>query len=425
ATAQTGWIDGSPIQTRLRVGADGSTYVGVWINAPQQPGAARARAPMAISLVVDTSGSMAGEKIQNARMAAASLLESASDGDIVSIYAFSTTVTEFAPPTVVGPNTRSQLMQRVSQLYASGGTNLYGGMQAAIGRMGQAPRTHPIRRVFLISDGHANVGPSDTTSLSNLAAGATEWGTQVTAIGVGHSYDQATLSAMVVRSSGRLYHLSQPQQMANILQSEMNLLARSVALNAYIEIIPAPGVRFLETQTTGAQLTDGRVRLPLGAVFAGQHRELLFRAQVDTARPGQRRLAQARLVYQDPSGNQERIESAQLRYEVTADARAAQASRAPAVEAMVANHQATQSQRRAAQLMREGQSQGAAVALRRARDALAAAARRAPRSESSARLRERATRMDESAGAAAAAPPAAAPAMSYDLADDAMQAEGY
>lgn len=422
---QTQWIDGSPVQTRIRVGADGETFVGVWIQAPEQVEAV-ARTPMAVSLVVDISGSMAGAKIDNARMAAASLLESLSDGDIVSIYGFNNVVTEFAQPTVVGPGTRTGLMQRVSQLYAAGGTNLYGGMQAGIARMSQAPPTHAIRRVFLISDGHANVGPSDTASLANLAAGATEWGTQVTAIGVGVSYDQPTLSAMVVRSSGRLYHLSQPAQMAQILEQELSLLSRSVAVNAYIEVEPAPGVVFLDGSTTGAEVVNGRVRMPLGAVFAGQEREVLFRARVATDRVGNRPLGQARLVYRRPGETQTRTERAPLAYEVVRNASAARASRAPRVAAMVANHQASQAQFRAAEMMRGGQTTRAAAELDRARATLDRAARQAPPSSASGRrLRERATSVGRASQRAAHASPAAAPQMSYEFADDAAEAEGY
>lgn len=425
AMAQTTWIDGSPIQTRLRVGADGTTYVGVWIDAPRTV-VTRTRAPMAISLVVDTSGSMAGEKIQNARMAAASLLESTADGDLVSIYAFSNDAVELAPPTVVSPATRAYLMQRVSQLYAAGGTNLYGGVQAALSRMSQAPQTHPVRRVFLVSDGHANIGPTDPGSLSNLAAGGTEWGTQISAIGVGYEYDQHTLSAMVVRSSGRLYHLSQPQQMAVILEQEMSLLQRTVAVNAYLEVLPAPGVRIVQGNTTGAELVDGRIRLPLGAVFAGQHRELLFQAEVDTARAGDRPLAQARLVYQSPGEEQARVEERALRYEVTTDASAAAASQAPAVVAMVADHQATAAQHRAAAMMRSGQQQEAAQQLAQARATLDAAARAAPPSSAAgARMRERATQMQAAEQRAVTASPAEAPAAAYDFEDEAMSAEGY
>lgn len=421
---QTRWIDGSPIQTRIRVGANGETFVGVWIDAPNQR-LTRLRAPMAVSLVVDTSGSMAGDKIQNARMAAASLLESLSDGDIVSIYGFSNQVVEHAPPTVMGPTTRAALMQRVAQLYAAGGTNLYGGVQAAISRMSQAPATHPIRRVFLISDGHANVGPADTASLSNLAAGATEFGTQITAIGVGLSYDQQTLSAMVVRSSGRLYHLAQPQQMAHILEQEMNLLSNSVAVNAYIEIVPAPGVTILGGATTGAEVVSGRLRLPLGSVFAGQHREVLFRARVDTARVGQRPLAEARLVYQVPGESGTRTERRTLSYEITRDASAARASRAPAVEAMVANHEATVAQRRAAEMMRAGQGQQAAQQLAHARATLDAAARRAPPGARAQALRERSHRMEQARHRASTASAAEAPAAAYSFEDEAMSAEGY
>jgi len=32
------WIGGSPVRTRVVVGADGETYVGVWIDAPNAQG---------------------------------------------------------------------------------------------------------------------------------------------------------------------------------------------------------------------------------------------------------------------------------------------------------------------------------------------------------------------------------------------------
>ncbi len=425
ALAQTGWVDGSPVQARIRVGANGDTYVGVWVQAPQQA-PRQARAPMAVSLVIDTSGSMAGDKIESARMAAASLLESLVPGDIVSIYGFSHQVVELAPPTTVTVGGRAALMQRLSMLYAAGGTNLYGGVQVAAQRMAQAPSTHPVRRIFLISDGHANVGPSDTTSLSNLAASATESLTQITAIGVGLSYDQATLSSMVVRSSGRLYHLQQPQQMATILRQEMSLLAQSVALNGVLEVIPAPGVTILESATTGAEVVGGRLRLPLGSVYAGQEREVLFRAHVDTATLGERPLAQLRLAYRDPESDAARTQSRQVTYRVTRGEAGLEASRVPRVEAMIAQHQATTAQRRAAELLRQGQSQQAAIQLDEARRTLARAASAAPAAPSSARLSERARELDVAATRARAArTEAERTEATYDFEDSAMSAEGY
>ncbi|MEM7607419.1 MAG: VWA domain-containing protein, partial [Myxococcota bacterium] len=115
----TSWIGGSALQTRVHVGADGQTYVGIWVDAPSDV-AVRERAPMALSLVVDTSGSMSGAKIQHARLATQSLLESLQDGDIVSIYAFSNEVVEIAAPTVVSSSTRGTLMTQANRLHAMG-----------------------------------------------------------------------------------------------------------------------------------------------------------------------------------------------------------------------------------------------------------------------------------------------------------------
>jgi Ca-activated chloride channel family protein len=426
ALAQTTWVGGSPHHTQVLVGGSGDTWVGVWIDVPSTAvPQVHARAPMAVSLVVDTSGSMAGEKIQHARMAAASLLESLSDGDVVSIYAFSSGVTEMAPPTLVSAASRGMLLARVQQLEAQGGTNMWDGMQAGIARMGQAPPTHPVRRIFLISDGQANIGPSDPGSLGNLAANATEHGTQITAIGVGYDYDQTTLGAVAVRSSGRLYHLGQSHQMATILQQELQLMARSVALNAYLEIVPAPGVTIVEGATTGVRMESGHLRLPLGAMHGGQRREVLFRARVDTSQLGGRPLATARLVYETPSSRQAQVQTTQIQYQVTRDRTAHEASVAPRVLAMVVDHEAASAQQRAATLLAEGRQQQAVVVLEEAerRVQQAAAAAPAPARE---RVQQRAGSLGRATTATRAADSAPAQrARSYELADEAMEAQGY
>lgn len=86
------------------------------------------------------------------------------------------------------------------------------------------------------------MGDTDANSISDVAAQATEHGTQVTAIGVGLDYDESMLNAMAVGSAGRLYHLEEPQQMASILHNELELLGDTVAANVFIEFTPANGV---------------------------------------------------------------------------------------------------------------------------------------------------------------------------------------
>jgi Ca-activated chloride channel family protein len=318
-------------------------------------------------------------------------------------------------------------MQRVQFLQASGGTNMYDGLATGIARTAQAPASHPLRRVVLISDGQANIGPSDPGSLGDLAARGSENNLQVTAIGVGLDYDENTLGTVAVRSAGRLYHLGNPAQMAQILEQEVLLLASTVATDAYIEIIPAPGVVILEGVTLGAQVNGNRMRVPLGNVFAQQRREVLFRARVDTSHPGARSLATARFVYEVPGeSSAPRVETAELGYRVTADARAAQASVMPRVQAMVATHQAAEAQLQAATALNRGDQAGAVVALEEAERRLMATAAAAPSAPTRRRLEQEAAQVRTRRQAAAgAATPAASRAAALEVQSGAMDALGY
>ena len=127
------WISGSPAQTRVLVGDDGQTYVGVWVEAPERV-ARPTRSPMAVALVIDTSGSMSGQKITNARMAASSFLETLRDGDIVSLFGFSDGVTELAPPTVIG-----SASPRLADSLRAG--SLSGRRNQHVPRLGQRPKS--------------------------------------------------------------------------------------------------------------------------------------------------------------------------------------------------------------------------------------------------------------------------------------------
>lgn len=407
------WLRAGFAQQRLLVGSDGQTYLGVWIDTPDgQDSQIMDRAPLDIALVIDNSGSMSGDKIVNARMAATSMVESLAEGDIASLYTFSNTAVQRMPPTRIDRYTRSRFMAAIRGVEPEGGTNMWAGLTAGESGVAQAPPSHGIRRIVVISDGMANVGPSSPQELGDLAARGTESGIQVSAIGVGTEYDERTLAALAVRSSGRLYHLLEPQQMAAILRNEIMLLNQTVASDAYIEIEPCPGMRILGSEIVPGEFVDGRYRMRLGSLPAGQHRELLVRVQIDTAAPVARESASARLIYRDPhqSGASANVAQAvPLRFEVTPDARAAANSRDNRVDAIVASQEAARLQLQAVTLLNQGQAREAAAVLDRAERQVAQAAAEAP-SDVRVRRHLEEQRAQLSRGRASAAGAAAAPA---------------
>ena len=317
------WIGVAPESDVLAANGDGTAALGVWIDAPEtRP---RARVPMDVSLVIDTSGSMAGPKIENARRAAGLLIDDLADGDIVSIVSFSDEARTLAAPTVLSSETRDMLKRRIAQLTPSGSTNMFDGLGLGESHVARAPATHAVRRVVVVSDGIANVGPSSPESLGALAERGLRFQAQVTSLGVGTDYDERTLDALAVRSTGRLYHLSEPREMASLLQHELDLLRSTVATDAFVEIVPAPGVDLVSAEGCRSERGEnGSLRLPLGALFSGQHREALVRVRIrDASVTSSRALASVRLHFKDPGdGDLPRIQEVVARAGFSDDASA-------------------------------------------------------------------------------------------------------
>ncbi|MBL4685783.1 MAG: VWA domain-containing protein, partial [Nannocystaceae bacterium] len=197
------WISASPASDYMLIGQSERTF-GVWVDVPNTM---LGHVPTALALAVDTSGSMRGEKIIHAREAARRLIQELEDGDIVSLVTFSGSARVLLSPTALDSTSRRTVLNLVEELSAEGGTAMHSGLKAAESQLWNAPDTHLVRRVVVISDGQATVGPTDPGSLGMVAEAGLQRSIQVTAIGVGVDYDELTLNALAVRSSGRLHHV--------------------------------------------------------------------------------------------------------------------------------------------------------------------------------------------------------------------------
>lgn len=382
------WLGAAPASTQLSVGSDAELPIGIWVDVPEDAARGQTRQPMAVSLIIDSSGSMEGDKMVNARHAAASFLNTLTDGDLVSVYTFADDATEIAAPTLVDAHSRAFLIDAVGRIEANGGTNMYAGVAAGQARMAQATDQHPVRRLVVISDGQANIGPHAPADFERIAVQGTEHGAQISSIGVGLDYDETTLAALTLRSSGRMYHLRDPREMANILAAELNLLALTVATSAVIRVTPAPGVELLGLAVGEASIVEGRMEIPLGALFAGQSRELLLRTRVHAAHEGTSDLVRIDLRFTPAaSGASPEVQHSNLRFAVTHDATLAAESGQPRVQAMLASFQAAQAQLVATALLNEGRSEEASAQLQVAEDQLEIAAAAAPASPSREKLR--------------------------------------
>lgn len=379
------WIAGAAASTYLLPSAH-EELVGVWVDVPKE--LADIHVPTALSLAIDTSGSMRGDKIVHAREAATRLVESLQEGDIVSIVAFSSSAEVVVRPTEITPRTRRHVLAVIEELSADGGTALHQGLSTAGSLLHQHRDTHLVRRAIVISDGKATVGPSDPHTLGAVAEGAMSVGIQYTSLGVGLDYDEITLDEIAVRSSGRLYHIEESSELASIIEEEVSLLAATVAADASIEILPARGVRLAGLDRARWQHHGTGIRVPLGSLHAGQRREILVRTHVDAHDEGERPLVSVRLHFRDPSQAgvarvQERIVSAT----VTDDPTLVAEHENPRTQAIIAMRETAMLTLAAAQKANAGRLDGAEEDLAFAEQRL----RRQAKSTKSKRERKRMT----------------------------------
>jgi len=419
------WLGGGAMAGKVMAGGKGDTHIGLWIEVPQSEAADVTRPPMALSLVIDASGSMAGAKIRHARAAAARMVEALSDGDLVSLLIFDDRVTELVAPVSVDADSRHHILRAISGIRHGGSTNLYGAMEAAQRAVDRAPATHPVRRVLVISDGIANVGPSSPGEFAHQARRGAERDIQISAIGVGLGYDEHTLGALAMNSEGRMHHLEHPEQMAAILEQELEMLSRTVAAAAFVEITPADGVKLGELANGRAQRVGRRMIVPLGTLVAGQGRELLIGATVPTDAGGRHALADVRLVYEPYGADATRSEELTIEYAVSDDFHAVEASYDGRVEAMVASHEASEKQRRAAELLNRGQQQQATQMLQEAEAQLAIAVEKAPAPQKKSLRKAQRRTVKRKHEAQRAHSPKAQRAAALSSYDDAMDLKGY
>ncbi|GAB4477898.1 MAG: hypothetical protein Kow00124_21600 [Anaerolineae bacterium] len=257
------------------------------------------RPPLNLGLVIDRSGSMAGDKLDRVKQAAAFLVKHLDPSDRLSLVTYDNVVTvEIASQKVVHKDLFTAILSRIT---SGGTTNLSGGWLQGCTEVAAHLDPAQVNRVLLLTDGLANQGVTDPDQLTAMAAQRRAEGITTTTIGVGMDFNEDLLTAMAAAGGGAFYFIDDPDQAPTIFGEEIQGLLNVVGQNLTISAAFLSGVRLARQLTLYRQQGGGeRASFFLGDLFGGEEKVLVLELEVPAMdNPGEVQIAHLRFEYDE------------------------------------------------------------------------------------------------------------------------------
>lgn len=216
--------------------------------SPAQAEDAGEALPRDLTLVVDVSGSMSGDKIVQARAALRQALGTLRPADRFRLIAFSTRVTPFREAFTPATGDNLDAARRwVDALNADGGTNIAGALEAALGQ-GTPSERLPI--IVFVTDGIPSVGEQAPDRIATLAGGRIGRA-RVFTFGVGSDVNTYLLERLAQEGRGTASYVAPDASVEQAVGSLMNKVRHPALTNLRIEGAPVELV-----QTYPSRLPD-------------------------------------------------------------------------------------------------------------------------------------------------------------------------
>ncbi|HEX8596917.1 MAG TPA: VWA domain-containing protein [Chloroflexia bacterium] len=305
-------------------------YVLVDINEEQAAGGAQPNSALSpqssslnLSLVLDTSGSMGGAKLQNLKQAVNWLVDHLSEGDTLAITLFDDEVHPLVGSTTL--QDRAALHAQIDGIHEAGGTAMSKGLLVGLDEAIKGRKEGVVSRIVVLTDGQTW---GDAERCEQLARQAGAAGIPITALGIGAEEDWSIelLDSLATESGGDSGYIAKPEEIAGAFEETLSAMQATTYQHLRLTFNPAGGVqpraiyrvapiisRLWPAQgaaqdgegASATPQTDGAataITLPLGDLQPGAGQTLLYELVLPARKPGQYRLAHLLLEYEQAGG---------------------------------------------------------------------------------------------------------------------------
>ncbi len=192
------------------------------------------RLPLNFALVLDRSGSMAGEKIRIMREAVKNIIDQLDPTDVISVITFESTTQVLIPAQGVG--NKPLLKSMVDSIRDGGGTSMAPALREAVNQVSTFHNSERISRIILLTDGEVTDKEADSFREADNAGAL---GIPIIGLGLGSDWNTDFIQELADRSLlaapksrvGYADYIATPDQAFSIFQQvfqSMQIVCKNV-----------------------------------------------------------------------------------------------------------------------------------------------------------------------------------------------------
>jgi Ca-activated chloride channel family protein len=188
------------------------------------------RPPINMSIVIDRSTSMKGQRMDQVRSAVLTILHEMQPEDRASIIAFSDRAEIILTPDQARdlPTARA----RLSLMQAGGGTEIGQGLTAGLDELHRSYAREGVNHLILLTDGRTY---GDEELCLELADQASAAGVTINGVGIGGDWSDRLLDDLASRTGGSVLFLNTPRAITDLLHSIYDGLTKTIAKKIQVE----------------------------------------------------------------------------------------------------------------------------------------------------------------------------------------------
>lgn len=297
-------FSGTLDRTAVVRGGDGIVRMELVMSAAPGSAAEGVRRPTDLVVVLDRSGSMAGDKMVHARAAVRQLLAQLTAGDRFALVTYSNDALVHIPLTQVDARTRPNLLLSVDSIAPDGGTNMASGLDRGFDLIEASRGADRVPHMLLISDGLANQGDSSPDGLRGRAGRAARAELMLSTVGVGSDFNEQLMTSLADAGTGNYYYVQDTNMLSDVFAREFHAARETVASGLAVTVSPASGVKVVDAAGYPLESAGNQVVFRPGSLFAGQERRVWLTLAVPHDALGETNLGEFSLAYTSGSERQ-------------------------------------------------------------------------------------------------------------------------